>query len=124
VQIIQKMLAGWLKVIATGESATRNGFSAHYHAPFERLRDRPGEVLRNHDLLAWEFPTGKAIDDPLDYRGGALRYTPPDDPEMKAVSVFLNFTERLARQHGRLIDESPQARTLVEAWNAKKDFKF
>jgi len=123
-QIIQKMLAGWLKALAAGESATRQGHSAHYHSPFQTLRDKPGELFRNHDYLAFEFTQNDVIDDPLDYLGTALRYTPPADPEMKAISVFLHFSERLARQHGRLIDESPQARTLVEAWNAKKDFKF
>jgi glycosyltransferase involved in cell wall biosynthesis len=123
-QIIQKMLAGWLKALAAGETALRNGHSAHYHSPYETLRDKPGELFRNHDYLAFEFTRGDVVDDPLNYLGTALRYTPPGDPEMKAISVFLHFTERLARQHGRLIDDSPQARALVEAWNAKKDFKF
>ena len=43
---------------------------------------------------------------------------------MKALSAFLHMTERLVRQHGRLLDESPEAHTLVEAWNARRDHLF
>jgi hypothetical protein len=43
---------------------------------------------------------------------------------MKAAQCFLQFAERLALQHGRLIDEAPQARALVESWYAKREFLF
>ena len=123
-QILQKMAAGWLKALAAGRPAVEAGYSEHYRSPFETMRDKPGELLYNSSYFAREFGLDQAIEAPLDYLGGALRYTQPADPAMKAAHMFLCFTERLAAQHGRLLDESPHARALVESWNAKRDFLF
>ncbi|MDR3506232.1 MAG: glycosyltransferase family 2 protein [Acidocella sp.] len=123
-QILQKMAAGWLKALAAGRPAADARHSEHYRSPFETMRDKPGELFRNSGYFTREFGLDQAIEAPLDYLGGGLRYTQPADPAMKAAQMFLSFTERLAVQHGRLLDESPQARALVEAWNAKRDFLF
>jgi len=98
--------------------------SRHYLSPFETLRDKPWEVLLDEDFFAREFERSQAVEAPLAYLGGPLSYWQPSDPPMKAAATFLRFAERLAAQHGRLIDEAPQARTLVDAWNAKRDFLF
>ncbi|MBB5371796.1 glycosyltransferase family 2 protein [Acidocella aromatica] len=123
-QILQKMAAGWLKALAAGHPAAEAGHSEHYRSPFETIRDKPGELFRNSGYFTREFGLDQAIEAPLDYLGGTLCHTLPTDPAMKAAQMFLSFTERLAIQHGRLLDESPQARALVETWNAKRDFLF
>jgi glycosyltransferase involved in cell wall biosynthesis len=121
-QIVQKMAAGWLKALAGGRMGAAH--SRHYLSPFETLRDKPWEVLLDEDFFAREFERSQAVEAPLAYLGGPLSYWQPSDPAMKAAATFLRFAERLAAQHGRLIDEAPQARTLVDAWNAKRDFLF
>jgi glycosyltransferase involved in cell wall biosynthesis len=123
-QILQKMAAGWLKAEAGGQAVLGAGHSAHYRSPFATLRDKPHELLLNPRYFAYEFPMEQAIEAPLDYLGGALRYTQPTDPAMKAAHVFLCFAERLALQHGRLLDESREAKALVERWNAERRFLF
>ncbi|MDD2704084.1 MAG: glycosyltransferase family 2 protein [Acidocella sp.] len=121
-QIVQKMIAGRLKALAGGRAGAAH--AQHYLSPFETLRDKPWEVLLNEDFFAREFERSQAVEEPLAYLGGPLSYWQPSDPAMKAASTFLHFAERLAVQHGRLIDEAPQARTLVDGWNAKRIFLF
>lgn len=121
-QVMQKWAAGRLKALATGTPG--ENFSGHYTGPFERMRDRPWEFLLSEDFFAGDFDKSVATEAPLTYLGGPLAYYQPSDPRMKAVSAFLHMTEQLARQHGRLLDESPEARVLVEVWNARRDYLF
>ncbi len=121
-QAMQKWAAGRLKALASG--APGEFYSEHYVSPFETLRDKPWELLLNEGFLVQEFDKSLATEAPLAYLGGPLAYYRPSDPRLKALSSFLHFTEQLARQHGRLLDESPQARALVEGWNARRDFLF
>lgn len=121
-QVMQKWAAGRLKALASG--APGAFYSGHYVSPFETLRDKPWELLLNEGFLEQEFDKSLAIEAPLAYLGGRLSYYQPSDQRMKALSSFLHFTEQLARQHGRLLDESREATTLVEGWNAKRDFLF
>jgi hypothetical protein len=121
-QVLQKIAAGRLKTLAAGHAGAAH--SQHYLSPFETLRDKPWEVLRDETFFTREAELGEAVEAPLAYLGGPLSYWEPSDPAMKAAAAFLHFTERLAAQHGRLVDESPQARALVEGWNAKRDFLF
>ena len=120
-QIVQKMCAGWLKALAAGQQGTV--YSRHYLSPFETLRDKPGEVLYG-DYFKFEIERRHVVEDPLPYLGGPLVYWEKSDPAMKAAQSFLHFAERLALQHGRLIDETAPARALVEGWNGKRDFLF
>lgn len=120
-QIVQKMCAGWLKAVAAGQHGMQH--SRHYLSPFETLRDKPWEVLFG-DYFVRELDRTQAVEAPLPYLGGPLAYFQPADPAMKAAQSFLHFAERLALQHGRLIDEAPHARALVEGWNGKRDFLF
>lgn len=121
-QAMQKWAAGRLKALASG--APGAFYSEHYVSPFETLRDKPGELLMNDGFLAREFDKSQATEAPLAYLGGPLSYYQPADPRLKALSGFLHMTEQLARQHGRLLDESREARALVESWNARRDFLF
>ncbi|MGE4480776.1 glycosyltransferase family 2 protein [Acidocella sp.] len=121
-QAAQKWAAGRLKALASG--APGAFYSGHYVTPFEILRDQPEMFLLNEDFFAREFDKSSATEDPLAYLGGVLAYYQPSDPRLKALSGFLHLAEKLAIQHGKLLDESPQARSLVEGWNARRDFLF
>jgi hypothetical protein len=123
-QNLQKIAAGWLKVLAAGRAETAAGRSQHYRSPFETLRDKPWELIAAAAYLDREIDPALAEEAPLNYLGGPLKYWRETDPAMKAVNGFLNFAESLARQHGRLLDEAPGARALVETWHAKRDFLF
>lgn len=46
------------------------------------------------------------------------------DPAMKTLSLALHYAEQLARQHGALQDRSPEAKQLVNRWNAERKFLF
>lgn len=120
-QIVQKMAAGRLKALAAGQIGTL--YSHHYLSPFETLRDKPGEILAG-DYFKFEMRRAQAVEDPLHYLGGPLVYWEKSDPALKAAQGFLHFAERLAQQHGRLIDEAAPARALVEGWNNKREFLF
>ena len=121
-QAMQKWAAGRMKALAAG--GQDDYFSQHYISPYETLRDKPGELLHNPGFFVQEFDKARAVEAPLAYLGGPLSYTVPSDPGLKALSSFLHMTEQLARQHGKLLDESREARALVERWNARREFLF
>ncbi|SIR15881.1 MULTISPECIES: glycosyltransferase family 2 protein [Acidiphilium] len=121
---MQKSAIGWLKVLAAGQATVDQGRSAHYRAPFERMRDAPGTLLVNTGYLAPPVDHEGAILAPITYRGGPLRYTKANDPARKAFMLALHYAEQLARQHGTLQDRSPEARQIVTAWNAERRFLF
>jgi glycosyltransferase involved in cell wall biosynthesis len=123
-QNLHKIALGWVKALAAGEAATSRGWSSHYQSAFETLRDKPGELLGNPVYLNQEMALSCAEEVPLAYLGGSLRYTEQTDPALKAFQLGLRFTEQLARQHGRLLDQSPEARRLVKTWNAERRFLF
>ena len=121
---MQKIAAGWLKVLATGAAATDMHRSVHYRAPFEMLRDTPEKLIANTTYRAPPLDRERLKEQPLRYLGGKLRYTTPGDPALRTVTLGLRFVEQLARQHGRLLDQLPEARRLVEAWNGGRKFLF
>lgn len=114
----------WLKILAAGEAAMAQGWAAHYRAPFEQLRDTPGTLVGNPLYFSPGADRSIAEEAPLAYRGGALRYTEPADPALKALELLLRYAEQLARSHGRLIDQSVEARRLADGWNAERRFLF
>jgi hypothetical protein len=116
-QWITKFVVGWSKVLAAGAETVGAGHADHYRMPFAILRDRPPQILREPMYMEQRHGRTDLLFDPIDYRGGALRYTPPIEPQMKAVRSLLAFVEALATQHGRLLAESAEARALVDAWN-------
>ncbi len=121
-QFMQKICTGWLGALAAG----RNGLAhaGQYLPAFETLREKPWEILRNPDYFAFVLDRFNAVEDPLAYLGGPLQYWQESDPAMQAAQLFLHFAERLAAQHGQLVDQSPQARALVESWNSQRNFLF
>ena len=123
-QNLQKIAIGWLKLLASGDATVKSGRSSHYRSPFETLRDKPHELIGNPAYTAPGVDRSLAEDSPLPYRGGALRYTEPGDPAMKAITLTLRYAEQLAGQHGKLLDQSTEARRLVETWNAERKLLF
>ena len=123
-QILQKIVMGWLKVTASGQGLVKEGLSSHYRSPFETLRDKPEEILYDKNFFIEEFPISDAIEAPLEYLGGILKYYKCVDQAAKSTSVLLNFLEALSIQHGRLLDELPDAKNLVHKWNGNRHFLF
>ncbi|MHB1304368.1 MAG: glycosyltransferase family 2 protein [Acidiphilium sp.] len=123
-QNLQKLTLGWLRVLAAGAEAVAQGRASHYRAPFELLRDRPQDLLRNPAYLDSDLDRADAVVDPIVYRGGALRYTVVVDPAMKAFTLGMRYAEQLARQHGRLVDHSLEARRLAAEWKSARRFLF
>ena len=115
-QLLAKWVKGWAKVLAAETDLAAKGASNHYSEPFKILRDEPWHLLRNPGFMALQ-QNHPLFDDPIVYRGGALRFTPTIDPAMHATRALIGYIEELASQHGRLVSEIPEARAKVEAWN-------
>jgi hypothetical protein len=116
-QYIVKFVRGWSKVLATGQAEVERRTAYHYQAPYEILRDRPQDLLRSAHFMGFKNETTDLIDDPIDYRGGVLRYTPPIDDAMHSVQCLMGFLHDLALRHGRLLDEFPEVRETVRDWD-------
>lgn len=117
---LSKSATGWLKVLAAERTQERQARNGHYRAPFEHLRDHAGWIV--HEPSYRHLPVDRATmtEQPLPYDGGSLCHTRIEDPAMRALMLAVRYTEALARQHGRLIDESTEARALVGLWNAER----
>jgi hypothetical protein len=118
-QWITKFMVGWSKVLAAGSETVKAGYADHYRTPFAILRDHPQHILREPMFMEQRHGRTDLQYDPIDYLGGALRYTPPIEPQMKMVQSLVAFVEALAAQHGRLITQSGEARALVDRWNSE-----
>jgi hypothetical protein len=123
-QNLQKIVIGWLKVLAGGDAAVAQGISQHYRSPFETLRDNPEYLIANPNYLAAEYNPSPTTHDPLAYRGAALRYTAVPNHALRAAQLILRHAEQLAQQHGALLDTLPAARQLVDRRNAERVFLF
>jgi glycosyltransferase involved in cell wall biosynthesis len=115
-QYIVKFVRGWSKVLATGQAEVDRRTAYHYQAPYEILRERPQELLRSGHFMGFKNESVDLIDDPIDYRGGALKYTPKTDEAMRAVQCLMGFLDDMSRRHGRLLDHFPEARAAVREW--------
>ena len=113
-QYVTKFVRGWAKILTAGQACQDRGFSAHYRGPFELLRDHPETLLRSDEFLERKNEERSAIHDPMDYRGGPLRYTPPNDPEMQSVRALVGFLSEVCTRYGELTDALPVARAYSE----------
>ena len=113
-QWMVKLVRGWVKVLASGEANERLGRSTHYRDGFELLRDDPGAIFHNAQVMGFKNERPGLVHDPIDYRGGELRYFRSEEPSMRAARLLTGFVEDLARRHGRLLDAVPAARALEE----------
>ncbi len=123
-QYVTKFVRGWAKVLSAGEHARAQGFNGHYRGPFELLRDRPHKLLRSEAFLTRKNEGRNAVNDPMDYRGGPLRYTPPYDPEMQAVRALVGYLSAVTTRYGELLDAVPEARAHSESIERRIDRLF
>ena len=120
-QWIAKFVRGWAKVLAAGETAVAQGVSKHYGPAFEMLRDQPEAILNNPQMMGYKNERPGLAHDPIDYRGGELRYTPPIDHRLRAVSGMVRYLEELAIRHGALLEHSAEARALSKEWDGSRE---
>ena len=118
-QFALKAVRGWSRVLAAEAAVQEGGASYHYQAPFEALRDRPADLLRHPDWLAFHQDTAGLAEDPIAYLGGPLRHTGPVDDAMRAVQGLIGVVQDLALRHRRLLETFPEVRRQVAAWDAE-----
>ncbi len=115
-QTIAKVVRGWSRVLAAGQSEVAQNRSVHYRSRFDMLRDSPQDLLQSAWLHQFNRPTDGMTFDPITYHGGPLRFTQPMDEGMRAVRSLVGYLELLSREHGRLLDECPGAREMSAQW--------
>jgi len=123
-QYIMKFVRGWSKVLASGQEELDKKTAYHYKGPFDILRDRPANLLRNQRFMSFKDETPDLINDPIPYRGGTLKYTEKNDEAMRAVRGLMGFLDEMATRHGRLMDEFPFVRAAVQDWEEACDKLF
>ena len=116
-QTIVKFVRGWVKAKAADQPTRDRGVATHYRGPFEALRDRPQELLRNEWYMTGKNEGMDLIEDPIEYKGGALRYSSNIDPAMLATRSLAGYMEALADRHALLIDTFPEVKEFVERKN-------
>ena len=123
-QWIAKFVRGWAKVLAAGPAEVDLGTSAHYRTAFETLRDNPAAILDNPAIMGFKNERPGLIHDPIDYRGGSLRHTPPVRDHLGAMSAIVRHLEDLSIRHGDLLARCPQARALTSSQDAQRTRLF
>jgi Glycosyl transferase family 2 len=118
-QYILKFVRGWNRLLAAPADVAAKGHAYHYKAPYDVLRDRPGDFLRNPWFMGFKNERPGLVDDPIAYAGGSLRYTTVQDEEMRVVRALMGSVEALALRHGRLLSTFPEVRNRVAEWDAE-----
>lgn len=120
-QALAKAVIGRLKVLASGRAEIERNSASHYTDLLGTLRQHPEWLLLDPAFLGGarspESIGSGAVDDPMDYRGGELRYTHPPDPRMHAAGSILAYVELLASRHGMLLDANPGALAATKTWD-------
>lgn len=113
-QTVVKFTRGWVKAKAAGQLITSQNISWHYKGPFEILKQRPEDLLRSEWFMKYKNESSVLKTDPIDYRGGDLKYTPDIDAAMLAVRSLVGYLDALGERHGSLIDKFSEVRAYVE----------
>ncbi|RVU16122.1 glycosyltransferase family 2 protein [Methylobacterium oryzihabitans] len=119
-QIVAKFFKGWAKVLAAGQTQVDSGVSWHYKGPFYMILQDPATLLRNEWFMTRKNESPDLIEDPIAYKGGALKYTAVPETEMIVAKSLAGYIHDIAVQHGRLMEESPDARRLVDEWASQQ----
>ncbi|HSM01035.1 MAG TPA: glycosyltransferase family 2 protein [Acidimicrobiia bacterium] len=100
-QFARKVAIGKIQYLARDEA---KGLAFHYEEPFSRLLQSWEDFAAGYWDAAARFalPPGTAFEpvlvrDPIGYRGGSLRYTPPPRPGEPWVTI-LEYTMQLAAE--------------------------
>jgi hypothetical protein len=106
-QFLAKIVVGHLQNQAMTDAAASWGW--HQRELFQRLKSNPAAARAGFREVAYRYsvpPQGQAqmviVDDPLPYRGGALRHTPLMDEPSRSWLSILTYTEDLARRYALL----------------------
>ncbi|MCB8873635.1 glycosyltransferase family 2 protein [Acidisoma silvae] len=111
---IYKWVIGRLKITAAGAKETSRGTRTHYIAPFGILLERPEQIIQNEGFFR-QTPNERIMSqNPIDYLGGALRYTRVTNYKMKCVSMILKYSYELATEFGKLVDTDQAARKRID----------
>lgn len=114
IQSVVKFMRGWAKAKAADYDTRARGISIHYKAPFETLRDRPQDLLRNEWFMNYKGEADDLVIDQIEYKGEPLQFTSNFDVAMLAVRSLSGYMEALADAHAALVDAIPAAKELVE----------
>lgn len=108
-QYAAKVAISTFQYLARGN---RHGWAHHYIEPFEALSRGWSEfeavffdAVRSYGLRPGERFEGGLIDDPIKYRGGALRLTPPSRSSEPLRSI-LEYAAEISRRYGERVGES------------------
>ena len=118
-QAMAKAVRGWSRILAAEATVADSGAAYHYKEPFEILRHRPADLLRDPGWLAFQHDPADLVDDPIAYRGGLLRHTAPTDDAMRAAQGLMGVVHDLALRHRRLLETFPEVRRQVAAWDTE-----
>ena len=116
-QLFAKALVGRLKVLAAGRAEVEAETAEHYTKLIDNLWTHPEWLFADPSFLhgrAPEWVEGGAVEDPITYLGGKLRYTRPADAPLAALRSAASYALQLAERHGVLLDALPEARTLSD----------
>jgi hypothetical protein len=115
-QQVAKFAIGRLKVLAAGRGTLEANHGNHYAPLYDLLLTRPQELFHSDSFMNGSEGGEATVHDPIDYGGGDLIYTEYDDAALKAVRCLAAYAQELATQHGRLADEMPGVRALLQSW--------
>lgn len=100
-QYLSKNATISLQLLGTPNHAPSWGL--HNHAPFALLKQDPEAFCRNYRALAFNRDPARpfdTIDEPIDYRGGPLKYTPQIGDVTRGWLSVLHLAESFARRCG------------------------
>jgi len=95
----------------------------HHRNHYERLKTDPTAFIAGVAILAQRYSRPVAddsvhetVDDPIEYLGGPLRYTPPFAGTLDAWPPVLHYVQDLARRYALMVASLPEAdrRTVEE----------
>jgi hypothetical protein len=113
-QALAKMVIGRLKVLAAGQREIMLNRNSHYDPVLSLLRESPETLLLNPEYMQGLGTEQALVDDPIEYRGGPLRYTQQADPRLHAVQSLLAYADALAGQFGQLVDAHEVVREQLD----------
>lgn len=112
-QFVRKYVKGWAKVLAAGEEVVNRGTSAHYKDVFGHVKNNPAALLDPSLGRVLAVAAETLEHDPIDYRGGELKYTAKTDDLWRCLRAMVGYLEDLSTQHGKLISECDDAKRLT-----------
>ncbi len=118
-QYFSKIVRGWSKVLATGAGELQKKTAIHYKGAFDKLKWNPETFVRNKHFMEFKKNSQNFVYDPIDYKGGLLKYTPDNDELVRSMRSLMGFLEHCMIQHGRILDQFPEVRKQVSNWESE-----